>query len=65
MRPSKIREQPILRVPHSKGPQQGGRMMLMLICDKCGKSYPEKQCSYYFDDRELLSIICFDCQSSS
>ena len=39
-------------------------MMLWLICDKCGKSRPESECSYYFDDRELLSIICFDCQPS-
>ncbi len=40
-------------------------MMLWLICDTCGKSKPESECSYYFDDRELLSIICFDCQPTN
>ena len=39
--------------------------MLMLICDKCGESKPESECSYYFDDMGLIGVICFSCQPTA
>lgn len=58
------REKSLLQILKESVLVVGGKLMLYLICDTCGKSKPESECSYYYDDDGYVATICFSCQPS-